>query len=46
MGWDGEYHYGELTELKILRIVEEHIGKDRVAKDLLCVREEPLSAAK
>src|SRR5713101_3743905 len=47
MGWDGEYHYGELTELKILRILAEHIGKDRVAKDLLCVPEEaPLSAAK
>lgn len=46
MGWEGEHLYCQLTELKILRILEEHIGKDRVAKDLLCLPGEALPAAK
>ena len=46
MGWEGEHLYNHLTEQKIHRIVEEHIGKDRVAKDLLRVPEEAVPAAK
>ena len=46
MGWEGEYLYSQLTELKIRRILEEHIGKDGVAKDLLIIPEEAVPAAK
>ncbi len=46
MGWEGEYLYSQLTELKIRRILEEHIGKDRAAKDLLGVPDEAVLASK
>lgn len=42
MGWEGEFHYAPMSVAKIARIVEEHVGKDRVLEELLCPSEEPL----
>ncbi len=43
MGWEGEFHYAAMTVLKIARIIDEHIGKDRVLDELLCTPEESRS---
>ena len=29
MGWDGEYHYQEMTPEKVARVVAEHIAQDK-----------------
>lgn len=35
MGWEGECHYGFMNEERMVRVVEEHIGKDQVVTELL-----------
>jgi (2Fe-2S) ferredoxin len=46
MGWVGEYHYSEMSETKLARVVNEHIRCDRPAEDLVCVAEEALPLVK
>jgi len=40
MGWEGEYHYSAVNPEKLARILDEHIGADRPALDLVCDAEE------
>lgn len=37
MGWPGEAYYGAMTEVKIARVVQEHIGEERRVDELLGV---------
>src|SRR4051794_16404094 len=34
MGWEGEVHYGAMTPEKMVRVLDEHVDKDRIAEDL------------
>jgi (2Fe-2S) ferredoxin len=40
MGWPDEVHYAEMTAERILRVVEEHIGKDTPVETLRGARED------
>jgi|SRR5215813_3985891 len=46
MGWEGEYHYSAVNLEKLARIIGEHIGADRPARDLVCDAEEARPLAK
>jgi (2Fe-2S) ferredoxin len=35
MGWEGETHYGAMTEERMVRVVAEHIGRDQVVTEFL-----------
>jgi len=46
MGWEGEHHYSAVNLEKLARIIGEHIGADRPARDLVCDAEEARPLAK
>jgi (2Fe-2S) ferredoxin len=46
MGWDGEYHYQEMTPEKAARVVAEHVAEDRPVADYVAPPDETLLALK
>jgi (2Fe-2S) ferredoxin len=44
MGWEGECHYGAMTEEKVRRVIGEHIAEDHPVPELFAVDDELESA--
>jgi len=41
MGWPGEFLYSAMNEVRMLRVLEQHIRCEEAVQDLLCLAKEP-----
>lgn len=40
MGWEGEYHYHQMTPEKVVRVVAEHLARDQPVPEFLAPPED------
>ncbi len=46
MGWEGEYHYQEMTPEKVARVVAEHIAQDKPVADFVASADDTVLSLK